>query len=340
MPSRPDRIVAVGDLNAAGGVLVDILRGTGLVDRRERWIGGRAELVQIGDVWNRGGGARRAFELLLRLRGEARRAGGRVTVLLGNHEAMTALRNEAYCTEAEYLAFATERERRAWPEKVQEAMLRLYRAHGPRGPVLPIGPRLEAWRALHAPGRAAMRKALGERAALGKAVRRLPIAHLAGGALFVHAGLTPVWARHGVDELNRMARAAWAARPSFFQRLPRAHLFRVPNGPLWDRSLATERGPLAARAAALSLALVGARRMVVGHTSTQHIPGGERGRIALRHGGRLVCIDVGLEDAPDSPRSVLVIEGDAGWEWTPRGARRLWTDDRPAGIAAEGSDPI
>ena len=71
---RPNRIVAVGDLNGADSVLFDILRGTKLLDARGHWSGGTAELVQLGDIFNRGAGARHAIQLLLRLRGEARRA--------------------------------------------------------------------------------------------------------------------------------------------------------------------------------------------------------------------------------------------------------------------------
>ena len=74
---------------------------------------------------------------------------------------MTVLRNEAYCTEEEYLSFATERERDAWTPRVRRAAHRLFDDHGPRGPITPLGPRLETWKVLHAPGRAAMRQALG-----------------------------------------------------------------------------------------------------------------------------------------------------------------------------------
>src|SRR3954467_5236105 len=95
------RVIAIGDLNGAYDVLLDILRGTGLVNRKLDWSGQRDELVQMGDLFNRGGGAAQALRLLLRLQRQARAAGGNVTILLGNHEVMTALRHEAYCTEDE-----------------------------------------------------------------------------------------------------------------------------------------------------------------------------------------------------------------------------------------------
>ena len=133
--SGRSRLVAVGDLNGADDVLWDILRRTRLINSDGHWIGGRAQLVQLGDLFNRGGGARAALELLLRLKEEAVAVGGSVTVLLGNHEAMTCMGHEAYCTEEEYLSFATESERQEWPGHVEKAMWRLFREHPLRGPM-------------------------------------------------------------------------------------------------------------------------------------------------------------------------------------------------------------
>jgi hypothetical protein len=153
-----ERIVVVGDLNGAFDVLVDILRGTKLMTRALSWSGGRAELVQMGDLFNRGDGGLLALRLLLKLQRQARRAGGSVTLLLGNHEAMSALGHEGYCTEGECLSFASSKEQRAWPARVERAMKRLVRQR-PQGILLPIVPRLEAWKIAHAPGRAASQRA-------------------------------------------------------------------------------------------------------------------------------------------------------------------------------------
>ncbi len=322
------RVVAIGDLNGADDALEEILRGTGLINRAGRWVGGRSELIQVGDLFNRGDGARAALTRLLKLQQEAARAGGRVTVLLGNHEVMTALRHEAYCTEGEYLAFASAAERRAWPSRVARAARRLLREHGPRGPILPLAPRLEAWKIANVPGRAALRRALSPRAKLGRALRALPVAHSSGDAVFVHAGLLPEWAKHGVEGLNEAARAAWRTTPSFYLRTPKTSILGANSGPLWDRSLAYGK-PGASGALRRSLALLGARRMVVGHTQTESRRAADRGRIALAYGGRLVLIDVGICSGPDGPRAALVIEGSIGYEWTPAGTRVLWHDEPP-----------
>ncbi len=322
---RNARIVAIGDLNAAYDALVEILRGTKLVNRQLDWVGGRAELVQMGDLFNRGDGAVQALKLLLRLRRQAPASGGRVTVLLGNHEAMTALRHEGYCTEGEYLAFATAAERRAWPARVHRALRRLARQR-PHGVVLPIEPRLEAWKIEHVPGRTALRRALGPRGTIGRALRALPVAHLSEGSLFVHAGLLPAWAKLGLAGLDGMAQREWAEGGRGLWTLPKKGLFRSGSGPLWDRSL-VRGGADARRALTQSLAVMGARRMIVGHTQTASLAGGREGHIHVQAGGRLISVDVGLASGPGTPRAALIIDGPTGSEWTPAGTQRLWSAD-------------
>jgi hypothetical protein len=321
---RPKQLVAIGDLNGADDVLVELLRETGLINRKQRWVGGTSELIQMGDVFNRGGGALRAFRLLFKLRAQARRAGGNVTILLGNHEVMTALRHEGYCTEDEYLAFASAAERRAWPKRVHRALRRIARTRS-GGVVLPIKPRLEAWKIEHVPGKRAMRRALGANAKLGRALRALPVAYSSQSAVFVHAGLVPDFARLGIDELNRQGQHAWAEAGRSLWSVPKSSIFRNADGPLWDRSLAFGTRP-ARKALRESLKLLGVRRMIIGHTQTSSVPGGADGRISLVDGSRLVLVDVGLSSGPGTPRAALIVSGSRGSEWTPGGIRLLWDD--------------
>jgi hypothetical protein len=317
------KIVVVGDLNGAYDVLVDILRGTKLVSRELSWRGGRAELVQMGDLFNRGDGGLQALRLLLKLQRQARKVGGKVTVLLGNHELMTALGHEGYCTEGEYLSFASAQERRAWPARVTRAMKRLVRQR-PHGILLPIEPRLEAWKIAHVPGRAALRKELGPRGKLGRALRALPVAYQTQGCLFLHAGLLPDWAELGIDALNDRTRDAWAQAGNRLWSLPKHSIFRNPTGPLWDRSLV--RGGTKARTNLnRSLRELGALRMIVGHTPTASLPGGAAGSVLLLAGGRLVAVDVGLKSGTDTPRAALILDGSRGLEWTPDRTRVLWS---------------
>ena len=57
VPSAPvsaQRIVAVGDLHGDYDAWIAIARGAGLIDARNRWAGGPATLVQLGDITDRG----------------------------------------------------------------------------------------------------------------------------------------------------------------------------------------------------------------------------------------------------------------------------------------------
>ena len=321
-----DRIVAIGDLNGAHHVLRDILFGLELIDSRDRWIASRAHLVQIGDIFNRGPDARGAFKLLMSLQKQAKKKASQVTVLLGNHEVMTALGNEAYCTAEEYLSFATAKQKKSWPHRVDQAMRDIYHSYPEGGPVLPLGPRLEAWKVRNVPGRAALRRALGPRGEIGRKLRTLPIAVRSGGCVFSHATLTPTWARLGIDGLEAAVREAWQTAPAFFPELPRDHLFFSQKGPLWNRRLMRHETTRTRSQLDSSLKRLGVERMVVGHTPTDHIPGGEKGRITLRHDGKLVCIDVMLGRMEPSPRIALLIEKGRGVEWSPEGTRVLWRD--------------
>src|SRR6185295_12877271 len=102
-----ERIVAVGDVHGAYERFVEILQTAGILDGRLRWAGGRAHLVQLGDVVDRGPDSRKALDLLDRLQDDARRAGGAIHHLLGNHEIMRMLGDLRYVTPGEYEQFIT-----------------------------------------------------------------------------------------------------------------------------------------------------------------------------------------------------------------------------------------
>jgi hypothetical protein len=100
-----DRIVAVGDIHGDYDQFVKVLRAAGAVDEKLNWAAGKAHLVQIGDVLDRGPDSRRAMDLLMKLEGQAAAAGGAVHPLIGNHEAMILLNDWRYVHPAEEQAF-------------------------------------------------------------------------------------------------------------------------------------------------------------------------------------------------------------------------------------------
>ena len=324
-PKRKDsRLIVIGDLHGAFEALQAILRGVGLVDHRQRWVGGTSHLVQIGDLFNRFDGGRACFEHLLGLREEARRCGGEVTLLLGNHEVLIAEGNEAYCTAGEYLSFATSRERAAWPRRVSRASSRFFQIATPHKIIPPLSPRLGAWMAENAPGREELRRAFGPRGRIGRELRRFR--DRASRRRGRHCSCRPasaLGATRGAG-LNRSAVAGWAAFDGKDLSGFRRSALGDPKGPLWNRRLATSNGRAVEKALEATLSHLGAKRLVIGHTPTRQLHQGEPGKIVMRFKNRLACTDVGLRDGDPATWAALVVDRSRGCEWKPSGTRTLW----------------
>ena len=93
------RVVAIGDLHGDLGGTRAALRAAGAIGTDDdHWAGGDLVVVQTGDQLDRGDDESRILELLDRLDGEARAAGGAVVTLLGNHELMNAAGDFRYVT--------------------------------------------------------------------------------------------------------------------------------------------------------------------------------------------------------------------------------------------------
>lgn len=82
------RILAIGDVHGEYDHLVMFLQRAGVIDSTGAWAWGTGHLVVLGDIVDRGAQVTECLWLLHRLEQEAALAGGRVHVLLGNHEMM------------------------------------------------------------------------------------------------------------------------------------------------------------------------------------------------------------------------------------------------------------
>jgi hypothetical protein len=116
------RVVAVGDLHGSYEKALELFQGAGLIDEDHKWIGGEQHLVTAGDLLDRGVGDRPLMDLMMRLQKEAEAAGGRVHVLLGNHESMNLLRDLRYVNPRSFAAWADDEtdadRKRAWRDFV------------------------------------------------------------------------------------------------------------------------------------------------------------------------------------------------------------------------------
>ena len=101
------KVVVMGDLHGDYAKFHDMLIEAGLIDGHDNWSGGATHLVQVGDVPDQyARHPRSILDLLIRLEPQARRAGGYVHALIGNHEAMNMEGDLRYTTPAEFVAFA------------------------------------------------------------------------------------------------------------------------------------------------------------------------------------------------------------------------------------------
>lgn len=252
------RLIALGDLHADLKTTLAALRLAGLVDEQGAWSGGDSVLVQTGDQTDRGPDSLEVLQLLMRLEGEAAAAGGRVVVLLGNHEVMNMMGDWRYVSPEDVSDFGTEDARRA---------------------------------AFAADGE------------LGRWLRERPMVAVIDRTVFVHGGVHPRYAEMGLRRMNTLADAVIGGS------LPREVL--GDESPIWYRGYLQDDEPTACATLDRALLTLGARRMVVGHTTQ------DSGKIAARCGGKLLGIDVGLSSHYGAHTAALELRSGDAWALYP-----------------------
>ncbi|CAN0891721.1 Shewanella-like protein phosphatase 2 [Linum grandiflorum] len=86
--SAPSRLIAIGDLHGDLDKTKQAFRLAGLIDGSDRWSGGSSTVVQVGDVFDRGGDELKILYFLEKLKREAVKSGGELITMNGNHEIM------------------------------------------------------------------------------------------------------------------------------------------------------------------------------------------------------------------------------------------------------------
>lgn len=78
----------------------------GVINKKNNWVFGDGHLLFIGDIPDRGEGVMEAYWLIYKLEQQAAKAGGKVHLLLGNHEAMI-LKNDIRYIANKYYGLTT-----------------------------------------------------------------------------------------------------------------------------------------------------------------------------------------------------------------------------------------
>ncbi len=276
------RVVAIGDVHGDLDAFIGILRRAKLIDASRQWTGGAATLVQTGDFLDRGPKARDVMDVLMDLQKQGARQGGRVIVLMGNHEAMNIYGDLRYVSETDYASFGGRTER--------------CKAFGPGGPygkwlrALPavaqiddsiflhggIDPQLASWKI------AKINDSIAAEIRAFDAYRKY---------LTEEKKLAPECAT--LDELTDAAKAAQSKAKdkdadilNGFLSYP-GWLSVHPAGPLWFRGYAQWSDADGAPQIRQLAQAFGVARFVVGHTP-------QSGQITRRFDGKVYLIDTGM----------------------------------------------
>ena len=351
-----ERVVAFADVHGAYEELTTLLRSAGVVDAGLRWNGGKTHAVSLGDLLDRGADSRKVMDLLMRLQGEATGAGGRLHVVIGNHEAMNVLGDLRYVDPGEYAAYAAEEDP---AERARARTAFLARQAGTT----------EAdFERLFPPGYFGHRRMLGPEGRYGRWILSLPVAVKVNDTVYMHGGPSSVLGGRNLEQLNGDYRAALqnylAAEAALrkagllqfedvYSRRPdaaAARLAAMPPGegatalaPLVERfrvaddePLLGSRGPNWSRGVAFCnecaeadvlrpwLQAVGAARVVIGHTVARN------GTVVSRFDGAVVKLDAGMNRAVYKGHPAVLISD-------PSGTRVAYVlpDAPPAAIPAE-----
>jgi hypothetical protein len=267
--SAPGRIVAIGDLHGDLQKALACLELAGVLaeaDGAVAWAGGDTTVVQLGDVLDRGDSEIATVLLLRELDRQARRAGGAVHMLNGNHESLNVAGDFRYVTPG---AFWESAAAAGLPDATiardRDAVLRA------------------RW-GLYRPG--------GQ---MARELAKNPTVLVVNGEIaFAHGGLLPHHVAYGLQRLNDEV-AAWMSGAHCRDGSAPAPPFPAmgdASSVMWNRSLGKERVSPYDRAALnaqldATLGALGAAALVVGHTP--QVAG-----LNAECGGRVWRVDAGM----------------------------------------------
>jgi hypothetical protein len=316
--ATPDRIVVIGDIHGELAGFNELIHELALTDETGAWIGGDTWLISLGDTVDRGPHGIAVIRTLMRLQGEAAASGGRVEMVLGNHEVMNITGELEYVSEADTAASGGAVTRRSLLSPDGEIGTWLMQ----RPVMLTVGDTVFVHGGLPDPTNLGALRTEGPRAIADYTAAWATLADADQIAFDLGWSLRP----SAVNALGRLTDPQLEAARSTVARLNGHPVFDI-EGPLWNRRAVMCHPMLESARLDDALVAAGAGRVVVGHTPT-----GTR-NIETLYDGRLVMVDTGMY-APSyggSPQA-LVIEGgslrayDAGsdrWYAPEERARRI-----------------
>jgi hypothetical protein len=300
-----ERIVAIGDIHGDYDNYLATLQAAGLADRKGRWSGGAAHLVQLGDIPDRGPDTLRIIEHIDKLARQAEKKGGRVHGLIGNHEVMNVTGDLRYVHPGEYEAFVTRKSQALQDRHFELYLENLKQVDPERFAALPENFR-DSWNQKFPLGWVEHRQAWNPGAQYGAWVLERKVAVKVNDTLFVHGGLSGFYCQNSLQSLTEKA----------FERLRNYDpaspgILEDEFGPFWFRGLSGGEPQAPLETVEAILAQHDAKHIVVGHTPTM-------GVIWPRYDGRVVQADAGIATYYGGHVAYLEILPDglyAGYPW-------------------------
>jgi hypothetical protein len=296
------RVVVIGDLHGDYAKFHDQLTQAGLINARDAWTGGNTHLVQLGDVPDRAPDTRKILDLLIKLEPQARRAGGYVHALIGNHEAMNMEGDLRYTTPGEFAAFV-DRDSPRRRDAYYAAVVAALQAHPPAAglPVFDAAYRAQ-FDAEHPLGWVEHMAAWSPTGVYGRWVLTHNAIIRIDDTLYLHGGIGPEFVAFDMDVMNKAVLAALRHEPEVAGG-PHDILWNE-QGPLWYRGMAQNDEATETANVAAALSRYGVRHIVLGHTKQYPM-------VNSRFDGAVILTDIAVKGGCTDPHGFLIKEGDA-----------------------------
>jgi hypothetical protein len=314
-----ERIVAVGDLHSDYNGLVRVLRSAAVIDAQGKWIGGKTHLVQTGDTIDRAADTRKVLDLLMSLEKQAKRAGGAVHCLIGNHESMNLFGDLRYVTAGDFASFRDRNSERLRDLQYAEHKKQAARSgSGDGAPVFDDEYRRK-WDAAHPLGFFERQSFFAPDGLYGRWIRSRNTMIRINDLVFLHGGISPKYGEAKIKDLNRNV-----LRELDDFSLLQGGIVIDPEGPLWYRGLANgDEEPLRGHVSSV-LERLGAKHIVIGHTPTS-------GAVMPRFGGAVILIDTGISEHYGARPACLLVEQGKMFA-IHRGNKLEWPKDMAADL--------
>ncbi len=292
-----ERVVAIGDLHGDYGQYINVMRSAGLVDHKQRWGGGKTHLVQTGDITDRGADSRKIIDHLLQLKKQAKKKGGYIHLLIGNHETMNVIGDLRYVSKGEFDAFRTKNSARYQELQWQHQLEWMESRDAEAFATLDQDTYRKEWEQRVPLGWVEHRQAWALNGEYGGWVSDNQVAIRVNDSIFLHGGISSKYCKFSLEEMTgQVMKAMKNYNPAV------TTIIDDPLGPVWYRGLAQESEDDEIYIQTLDNILnrYGIKHMVVGHSPTG-------GVVWPRFDQRVVVNDTGIAAHYGSHKGVLEI---------------------------------